>query len=165
MKFAHNYNDNTYDDTVLNQVDSNNNNNTTIIFGKHNTISAIEREVNEEYIFLKTDQDYDDNFSHNNNHNQDDRNNYDDHYDIYSEFINSNPSMIPNDGERVVLLSSVSRVLKNSDEAKNDEVKDGHQYDNNYDDKYVDISSATKLECLEWILKKYQVDNDTILLW
>ena len=183
VKSAHNYNDNTYDDTVLNQVNSNNNNNTTIILDKHNTISDIKREVNEEYMFWKTDKNYDDNFSHNNNHNRDDENNYDDHYGIHSEFINSNPSMIPNNGERVVLLSSVSQVVKNNNEAKNDEMKYGHQYDNNYDGEYVDITSDTKLEWtlkkyqidnanafvdtvkLEWILKKYQVDNVTKLDW
>ena len=32
---------------------------------------------------------------------------------VHSELIDINPSMIPNDGERVVLLSLVSRVEKN----------------------------------------------------
>ena len=32
---------------------------------------------------------------------------------VHSESIESNPSRIPNDGERIVLLSSVSRVVKN----------------------------------------------------
>ena len=49
----------------------------------------------------------------NNNHNQDHGNNYDDHYGVHSESVNSNPSKIPKDGERVLLLSSVSRVEKN----------------------------------------------------
>ena len=97
-----------------------------------------------------------------NNHNQDLENCYDDHNVMHSEFINSNPSMIPNDGERVLLLSLVSRVVKNSDKEKNDEVKNVHQYDNSYDDEYVDTTSATELECLEWILKKYRVDNDNV---
>ena len=75
--------------------------------------------------------------------------------------IDSNPSKIPNNGDRIVLLSSVSRVIKN--ESRNDEVvqdnKDSideldasqrehlHDYSNNYDAEYVDIPSSN----WEWI--------------
>ena len=81
VKSAHNYNDNdnTYDDTILNQVDSNNN---TIILNEYNTISAIEHEANEEYIIWKIDKVYVNDFSHNNNHNRDDENDYVDHYGL-----------------------------------------------------------------------------------
>ena len=37
--------------------------------------------------------------------------------------------------------------------------------DNNYEDGYVDITSATKVKCLEWYMQKYGVDNDTKLDW
>ena len=110
---AHNYddnddnndNDNRYNDTVLNQVDSDNN---TIILDEYNTTSPIEHEVNKEYPFWKTGEDYNTDFIHNNNHIQDHGNIYDDNYGVYSKNIDSNPSKIPNDGERVVLLNSVS---------------------------------------------------------
>ena len=36
--------------------------------------------------------------------------------------------------------------------------------DNNYEGKYVDITSTTKVECLEWYTQKYQVNNDTKFL-
>ena len=89
--------------------------------------------------------------------------------DTYND---TNPSMIPNDGEKVVLPSSVSRMVKNNNEEKNDEVssisrmvmnsnevKNVHQYGTNYDDEYVEITSATDLECLELYMKRYTVDN------
>ena len=94
-------------------------------------IQSIIGEVNEEYLFWHPHRDEEDPVDSNhastkeehhedsplppesNNHNQDLENCYDDHYRVHSELIDSNPSMIPNDGERVVLLSSVSRVEKN----------------------------------------------------
>ena len=158
VKSAHDYsdnddnndndNDNMYNDTVLNQVDSNNN---TIIFNEYNTISAIKHKVNEEYMFWKTDTDCDNIFSHNNNHNQDDENNYDDQYSIHPEFINSNPSMIPNDGDRVVLLSSVSRVVKNNNEAKDNEVSS------------IPASIFIDTVKLVWFLKRYTVNNNNMV--
>ena len=102
-----------------------------------------------------------------------------DHYGVHSEFTNINPSMIPNNGERIrllssvsrgVILSSISRITKNNEgkntkvknkEVKNEEVKNVYHYSNNYAEVYVDITSAT-LKCLEWYVKKYQVDNDNI---
>ena len=35
----------------------------------------------------------------------------------------------------------------------------------NYEDGYVDITSANEVECLEWYMQKYQVDKDTKLDW
>ena len=61
--------------------------------------------------------------------------------------------MILNNRESVVLLSLVSRVMKNNNEEKNNVVKNVHQDDNNYGDKCVDITSATKSECLELYMK------------
>ena len=90
-------NDNTYNDTVPNQANSNNH---TIILDEYNTISPIEREVNKEHLFLKT--------GRNNNHSQDLEICHDDHYCIHSELVGYNPSKIPNDGKRIVLLNSVS---------------------------------------------------------
>ena len=136
-----------------------------------NNINSIETTST---IKWKTDKDYNNEFSHNNNHNQDDGNNYDDHYGVHSESINSNPSMIPNDGERIQLFSLVSRgmilslisdvkkeEIKNK-EVKKQEVKNVYHYSNNYDEVYANITSATKLEYLEWIRKKYQVNSNNI---
>ena len=101
-----NNNNNTCNDTVPNyQID---NNSETINLDEYNTISPIELEVNKDYQFWKTGKDFNNDSSHNNNHNQDLENYYDDHYRVHSEPIDIVPSMIPNDGERVVLLSSVS---------------------------------------------------------
>ena len=47
-------------------------------------ISPIEYEINEEYMFWKTDKDYNNEFNHNNNYNQDDENNCNDHCGVHS---------------------------------------------------------------------------------
>ena len=86
-------NDNMYNDTVPNQA---NGNNYAIILDEYNTISPIKREVNKNYLFWKT--------GSNNNHNQDLEICYDDHYRVRSELVGCNPSKIPDDGERIVLL-------------------------------------------------------------
>ena len=156
-------NDNTYNDTVPNQA---NNNNKTIILDEYNTISPIEREVNKEYLFWKT--------SSNNNHNQDLEICHDDHYRVHSEPVGCNPSKIPNDGERIVLLSLVSRgvILSSmsavkSEEVKNKEVKN-HYVNSNFNlNKILQIvlSIFLQLGC-EWtLLKKYRVDNDSKIEW
>ena len=136
------------------------NNSESINLDEFNTISPIERKVNKEYLFWETGKDYNNDFSCNNN--QYDR------YGAHPEPINSNPFMIPNDGEITVLLSLVSRVVRN-DEVVQDgkdligELDDNqrerfHDYSNNYDDEYMNIPSST----LEWILNQYQVKNNTI---
>ena len=120
---------------------------------EYNTISPIRREVNNEYLFWKTGKNDNNNFSCNNNRNQHLENCYDDRYGVHSESIDSNSFKIPNDGERVVLLSSVSRVVRNDevvqdnkdsiDELDASQRKFFHGYSNNYDDEYVDIPSLT----------------------
>ena len=35
----------------------------------------------------------------------------------------------------------------------------------NYEDGYVNITSANEVECLEWYMQKYRVENDTKLDW
>ena len=81
---------------------------------------------------------------------------------VHSELIASNPSMIPNDGERVVLLSLVSRVEKNM-MVKND-VMSGrffqsiYRVNSNINLIQIVLLIFLQIEC-EWILKKYQVDN------
>ena len=59
-----------------------------------------------------------------------------------------------------MILSSISEV-KNK-EMKNEGVKNMYHYGNNYDDVYVNSTSATKLECLEWHVKEYRVNNNNI---
>ena len=87
---------------------------------------------------------------------------------VHSESIECNPSKIPNDEERVVLLSLVSRVVKD-DVVKNNEdhqiVKNNKvmRY-NNLSILQIVLSISLQLEC-EWILKKYQVDNDSKMEW
>ena len=49
-------------------------------------------------------------------------------------------------------------LMKNN-EAKNEEGKTMYHYGN----YYYDITSAKKLECLEWYVNKYCVDNDIII--
>ena len=125
---------------------------------KYNAISSIECEGNKEYLFWKT--------GSNNNHNQDFEICYDDHYCVHSEPVGCNPSKIPNNGERIVLLSSVSRgvILSSMSAVKNEKVKNKevkNHHGNNYDDSYIDTTSATELECLEWYVKRYRVNNDT----
>ena len=86
---------------------------------------------------------------YNNNHNQDLENCYDDHYRVHSEPINIVPSMIPNNGERVVLLSLVPRVMMNV-----------------ILNKILLVVFLTFLQIkFEWILKKYPVDNDSKMEW
>ena len=95
---------------------------------------------------------------------------------VHSELIDSNPSMIPNDGE-IVLLSSVSRVEKNvrlllssvSRAENNVIVKNKvlserlfqliYQVDSNMN-KILQIVLLT-LGC-KWMLKRCRVDNDNI---
>ena len=75
---------------------------------------------------------------------------------VYSEVIDSNPSMIPNDGERVVLFSLVSLVEKNA-MVKN-EVMSGRLFQLVY---RVDSNMNKLLQIVlliigcKWILKKY----------
>ena len=73
----------------MNQVDSNN---TTINLDEYDTISPMEQEVNEEYLFWKTDKEYNTDFSHDNNHIQDHETNYDDNYDGHPK------NKMPNNG-------------------------------------------------------------------
>ena len=89
---------------------------------------------------------------------------------VHSESIECNPSKIPNDGERVVLLSSVSRVVKNNNEEKNDEVSSISRMVMNNNDNVntvdirwytVDNNNMVKTK-LEWILKRYPVNNESI---
>ena len=103
---------------ILNQV---NNNNIIVIFDEYNIISPIKHEVNKEYLFWKTGKDYNTDFSCNNNHNQDLDNCYDDHYRVHSELMGNNPSKIPNNGQKTVLPSSVSRVVKDDAVMKDNE--------------------------------------------
>ena len=62
--------------------------------------------------YWKTGNVYNNDCSHNSYHNQDHVNNNEDHYGVHSESIESIPYKIPNDGEKIVLRSSVSRVVK-----------------------------------------------------
>ena len=99
--------------------------------------------------------DFNNDFSRNNNYNQDLENYDDDHYSIHSELIHSNPSMIPNDGERVVLLSSVSRAEK--DVMVKNEVMSGrlfqsiYRVDSNINLLQIVLLIFLQLGC-EWIL-------------
>ena len=81
---------------------------------------------------------------------------------VHSESIEINPSKIPNDEERVVLLNLVSQVMKN----------DVLFWLVNRIDSNVKLNKILRLvssiflhlEC-KWILKKYRVDNDNNLEW
>ena len=91
---------------------------------------------------------------------------------VHSKSIESNPSKIPNDGERVVLLSLVSRVVKNDVVKNNSDLIDIQREDQQIVKNKVVMHKILQIVLLiflqleyEWILKKYQVDNNDDLEW
>ena len=78
---------------------------------------------------------------------------YNDDDDVNRKPINN---MIDH-GEQRLTLYIIKYVVSNSSMS--------NRCSDNYEDGYVDITSANEVECLEWYMQKYRVDNDTKLEW